>query len=176
MDAAPANLGSNTNNAGEGNGGDERQPSEEGAGGSRGKDKGKGKMMEAQEEDEEREREERERKALEQRREEVMSQVEAALAAETETVRNTFPDAVGFLRQQIDTYPPAGEDPAPKAFADFQAKRRKAEKHKAEGESSDVDQEEGTSRKHRRVQRRVVDNEMDVDTDMPVRNRSSSWV
>jgi hypothetical protein len=46
-------------------------------------------MTQAQEEDEEREREERERKALEQRREEVMSWVEAALAAETETVRNS---------------------------------------------------------------------------------------
>jgi hypothetical protein len=89
MDAAPANLGSNAYNAGEGNGGDERRPSEEGARGSGGKDKGKGKMTEAQEEDEEREREERERKALEQRCEEVMSRVEAALAAETETVRNS---------------------------------------------------------------------------------------
>jgi hypothetical protein len=83
MDAAPANLGSNTNDAGEGNGGDERRPGEDGAGGSGGKDKGKGKMTEAQEEDEE-----RARKALEQRCEEMMSWVEAALAAETETVRN----------------------------------------------------------------------------------------
>jgi hypothetical protein len=45
-------------------------------------------MTQAQEEEEEHEREERERKALEQRHEEVMSQVEAALAAENETVRN----------------------------------------------------------------------------------------
>jgi hypothetical protein len=88
MDAAPANLGSNANDAGEGNSGNERWPGEDGARGSGGKDKGKGKMTEAQEEDEEREREERARKALEQRREEVMSWVEAALAAETETVRN----------------------------------------------------------------------------------------
>jgi seryl-tRNA synthetase len=81
-------LGSNANNTGEGNGGDERRPSEEGAGGSRGKDKGKGKMTEAQEEDEERECEERARKVLEQRREEIMSQVASALAAENKTVRN----------------------------------------------------------------------------------------
>jgi hypothetical protein len=46
-------------------------------------------MTQAQEEDEERENEERERKALEQRREEVMSRVESALAAENETVRNS---------------------------------------------------------------------------------------
>jgi hypothetical protein len=45
-------------------------------------------MMEAQEEDEEREREDRARKALEQCREEVMSRVASALAAENETVRN----------------------------------------------------------------------------------------
>jgi hypothetical protein len=88
MDAAPANLGSNANNDGEGDGGDERRPGEEGAGGSGGKDKGKGKMTEAQEEDEERECEEQARKALEQCREEVMSRVESALAAENETVRN----------------------------------------------------------------------------------------
>jgi hypothetical protein len=88
MDAAPANLGSNANNAGEGNGGDERRPSEEGAGGSRGKDKGKGKMTEAQEEEEEREREERACKALEQRCEEVMSQVAANLTAEKEKIRS----------------------------------------------------------------------------------------
>jgi hypothetical protein len=85
-----------------------------------------------------------------------------------------FPDAVGFLRQQIDAYPPAGEDPAPDAFADYRAKRRKAEKRKAEGEGSDVDRGEGTSRKRRRVQRRVVDDEMDVDTDVPERDRSAS--
>jgi hypothetical protein len=46
-------------------------------------------MTEAQEEEEECENEERERKALEQRREEVMSRVESALAAENETVRNS---------------------------------------------------------------------------------------
>jgi hypothetical protein len=42
MDAAPANLGTNANDTGDGNGGDERRPGEEGAGGSGGKDKGKG--------------------------------------------------------------------------------------------------------------------------------------
>jgi hypothetical protein len=89
MDAAPANLGTNANNAGDGNGGDERQPGAEGAGGSGGKDKGKGKMMQAQEEEEERENEERARKALEQRCEEVMSQVAANLAAEKEKIRST---------------------------------------------------------------------------------------
>jgi hypothetical protein len=89
MDAAPTNLGTNANNAGDGNGGDERRPGEEGARGSGRKDKGKGKMMEAQEEEEERKNEERERKALEQRCEEVMSRVESALAAENETVRNS---------------------------------------------------------------------------------------
>jgi hypothetical protein len=88
MDAAPTNLGTNANNAGDGNGGDERRPGEEGAGGSGRKDKGKGKMTEAQEEEEERENEERERKALEQRREEVMSRVAANLAAEKEKIRS----------------------------------------------------------------------------------------
>jgi hypothetical protein len=43
MDAAPTNLGTNANNAGDGNGGDERRPGEEGAGGSGRKDKGKGR-------------------------------------------------------------------------------------------------------------------------------------
>jgi hypothetical protein len=88
MDAAPANLGTNANDAGKGNGGDERRPSEEGAGGSRRKDKGKGKMTQAQEEDEEHENEERARKALEQRRKEVMSRVAANLAAEKEKIRS----------------------------------------------------------------------------------------
>jgi hypothetical protein len=30
-----------------------------------------------------------------------------------------FPDAVGFLHQQIEAYLPAGEDPEPEVFADF---------------------------------------------------------
>jgi hypothetical protein len=96
------------------------------------------------------------------------SGVEALLEIIQLAYPDAFPDVVGFLRQQIDAYPPAGEDPAPDAFADFRAKRRKAE-----GESSDVDREEGTSRKRRRVQRRVVDDEMDVDTDVPVRESRS---
>jgi hypothetical protein len=82
IDAAPANLGSNANDAGKGSGGDERQPSEDGDGGSSRKDKGKGKMTEAQEVVEE-------RKALEQHCEEVMSRVAANLAAEREKIRSS---------------------------------------------------------------------------------------
>jgi hypothetical protein len=111
MDAAPANLGSNANNAGNGNGGDERRPGEEGAGGSGGKDKGKGKMTEAQEEDEEREREERARKALEQRREEVMSRLAADLAAEQENIRDPQMAAASLVQtlselQELDAADP----------------------------------------------------------------------
>jgi hypothetical protein len=88
MDAAATNLGSHGNDGNGGNGGDERRPGEEGAGGGGRKDKGKGKMTKAQEEEEELENEERERKALEQRREEVMSRVAANLAAEKEKIRS----------------------------------------------------------------------------------------
>jgi hypothetical protein len=83
MDATPTNIGSNTNDAGKGNGGDERRPGDKGARGSGGKDKGKGKMTKAQEEEEE-----HARKALEQRCEEVMSRVAANLAAEKEKIRS----------------------------------------------------------------------------------------
>jgi hypothetical protein len=111
MDAAPTNIGSNTNNTGEGNGGDERRPSEEGAGGSGGKDKGKGKMTEAQEEDKERECEERARKVLEQRCEEIMGRVASALAAENEMVRNVqaaianLTQALSEMQQLDAAYP-----------------------------------------------------------------------
>ena len=102
------------------------------------------------------------------------SGVEALLEIIQLAYPEAFPDAVGFLHQQIDAYPPAGEDPAPDAFADYRAKRRKAEKRKAEGEGSDVDRGEGTSWKRRQVQRRVVDDEMDVDSDVPERDWSVS--
>jgi hypothetical protein len=85
-----------------------------------------------------------------------------------------FPDAVGFLRQQIDAYPPIGEDPDPEGFPNFRAKKRAATKCKTEGENSDNNREEGTSWKRRRICKRVADNEMDVDTDVPVRNQSVS--
>jgi hypothetical protein len=84
MDAAATNLGTLRNGGHNGNGGDERRPSEEGARGSGGKDKGKGKMTEAQEEAKEHEQKEQDRKALEQHHEEAMSQVTADLVAKNE--------------------------------------------------------------------------------------------
>jgi hypothetical protein len=85
-----------------------------------------------------------------------------------------FPDAVGFLRQQMAAYLPVGEHPDPDAYDNFWAKKRAATKHKTEGVNSDDDQKKETSRKGRRVHRRVPEDEMDIDTDVPVRNRSGS--
>jgi hypothetical protein len=82
---------------------------------------------------------------------------------------DAFPDAVTFLRQQTVDHKPVGEHPDPDAYDEFRAKRRSAAKHKAEGENSDENREEETSRKRHRVQRRVVEDEMEVDTDVPVR-------
>jgi hypothetical protein len=83
-----------------------------------------------------------------------------------------FPDAVGSLRQQREAYLPAGEDPDPEAYHIFQAKRQAAAKRKTEGEKSDDDREEGTSCKRRRLWKKVVEDEMDVNTEVPVRDRS----
>jgi hypothetical protein len=100
MDAAPANLRLNANDAGEGAGGNGR------------KDKGKGKMTEAQEEDKEREREETACKALKQCREEVMSWSSEVLAvemvqalSEMEALNTVDPRfARGFTPEPVDTH------------------------------------------------------------------------
>jgi hypothetical protein len=85
-----------------------------------------------------------------------------------------IPDALAFLHQQLEYYPPAGENPDPDGFEAFIAKKSAA-KRKMEGNGLDDDWEEGTSRKRRRLQKKVVEDEMDVDTDVPVRDRSASW-
>jgi hypothetical protein len=113
MDAAPTDLGSHGNGGNEGNGVDERQPSEE-ARGSCGRDKGKGKMTEAQEAQEAAEEEvqkEREHKALEQRREEMMGWVAADLAAENKKIRDTQTAAASLAQtlsemQELDATHP----------------------------------------------------------------------
>jgi hypothetical protein len=99
--------------------------------------------------------------------------VEALLEIIQIACPTAFPDVVAFLREQIEVHQPAGENPAPEVFAEFKAKKKSAAKRKAAGENSDDDRDEETSRKRRRLQRRVVDDKMKVDTDVPVRDRSS---
>jgi hypothetical protein len=89
---------------------------------------------------------------------------------------DAFPDAVAFLHQQTVACKPVREHPNLDAYDNFQAKRRSAAKCKTEGNNSDDDREEETSRKRRWMQRRVVEDEMDVDTDVPVHNQSGSRV
>jgi hypothetical protein len=84
-----------------------------------------------------------------------------------------IPNALAFLRQQLEYYPPAGENPDPNGFEEFVAKKSAA-KRKTEGNGSDDDREAGPSRKRRRLQKRIVEDEMDVDTDIPGRDRSAS--
>jgi hypothetical protein len=102
--------------------------------------------------------------------------VEALLEIIQIACPTAFLDAVAFLHEQIEVHRPAGEDPAPEAFAEFQTKKRSAAKRKAEGGKSDDDREEGTSQKRCWLQRRVVEDKMEVDMDVPVRDRSSSQV
>jgi hypothetical protein len=85
-----------------------------------------------------------------------------------------LPDAVAFLHQQTAARKPVGEHPDPDTYDDFRAKRRSAAKRKAEGNNLDNDREEESSRKRRWVQRRVVEDEMEVDTDKPVCDRLAS--
>jgi hypothetical protein len=96
--------------------------------------------------------------------------VEALLEIIQIACPTAFPDAVAFLREQIEVHRPAGEDPAPEAFAEFQVRKKSAAKRKAEGGGSDDDRKDGANRKHHQLQRRVVEDEMDVDTDVPVRD------
>jgi hypothetical protein len=84
-----------------------------------------------------------------------------------------MPNALAFLRQQLEFYPPAGENPDPNGFEEFVAKKSGA-KRKTEGNGSDDDREAGPSRKRRRVQKKRVEDEMDVDSDVPERDRSVS--
>jgi hypothetical protein len=84
-----------------------------------------------------------------------------------------IPDVLAFLCQQLEYYPPAGENPDPNGFEEFIAKKSAA-KRKMEGNGSDDDREAGTSRKRRRLQKKIVEDEMDVDTDVPGRDRSAS--
>jgi hypothetical protein len=46
-----------------------------------------------------------------------------------------FPDAVGFLCQQMEAYPPVGGDPDLEAFNKFWAKKQVATKCKTKGEN-----------------------------------------
>jgi hypothetical protein len=85
-----------------------------------------------------------------------------------------IPDVLAFLCQQLEYYPPAGENPDPDGFEAFIAKKSAA-KRKMEGNCSDNDREKGTSRKRRWLQKKVVEDEMDVDTDVLGRDRSASW-
>jgi hypothetical protein len=84
------------------------------------------------------------------------------------------PDATSFLQQQLEYYPPVGEDLDPEGFENFLAKKRAATKRKTEGGNPDEDREEGTSQKRCWLQRKVVEDGMDVDTDVPIRDRSAS--
>jgi hypothetical protein len=77
-----------------------------------------------------------------------------------EIIQLAFPDAVAFLRQQIAAYLPVREHPDPDTYDNFQAKKHAAAKQKTEGDNSDDDREEGTSRKRRWMQRKVVEDEM----------------
>jgi hypothetical protein len=102
--------------------------------------------------------------------------VEALLEIIQMACPTAYSDAVDFLREQIEVHRPAGEDPAPEAFAEFQARKKSAAKRKTEGNGSDDDREEGTSRKRRRLHKKRDEDEMEVDTDVPVRARLASRI
>jgi hypothetical protein len=104
------------------------------------------------------------------------ARVEALLEIIQVAFPDAFPVAVAFLRQQMAVHKPAGEHPDPDGYEIFRANYGTPAKHKIEGENSDEDREEGTSRKRRRLRKRVVADEMDVDTDVPVRDRSATWM
>jgi hypothetical protein len=84
--------------------------------------------------------------------------------------------AVGFLQQQIAAYPAVEEHPDPDTYDNFWAKKQVAAKRKTEGNNSDDNREEERSQKKRQVHRRVPEDEMEVDTDVPVRDQSGSWM
>jgi hypothetical protein len=54
--------------------------------------------------------------------------VEALLEIIQIACPTAFPDAVAFLREQIEVHQPAGDDPAPEEFAEFKARRKAAAK------------------------------------------------
>jgi hypothetical protein len=87
-----------------------------------------------------------------------------------------FPDAIGFLRQQTAAYPPAGEDPDLEGYDEFRAKKRSTAKRKTEGENSDDDWEEERSWKKHQVHRRVPEEEIDVNADVPIHDRLASRI
>jgi hypothetical protein len=100
----------------------------------------------------------------------VYNATQAMLAVIRHTTSTQLDDTLEYVANQLDAFLPVGSAPNNEDIDEYIKNKRQAAKRKAE------DREEGSSQKRRQLRRSVEEDEMDVDTDMPVRDRSASRV